>query len=80
MIDPLTALCLAGTVIEALRLNDSISSHVRELRLSRNPEYVSDLKKQVSDARKAVTRITSLTTGDASDDGINEEKQVGARM
>lgn len=79
MLDPLTALSLASPVLEIVRFSNFLSSRVCDLRSIGVVNYVNDIKIQVHDVGRTLTRIARLITDGTSDDGANEEKQVGAR-
>ncbi|KAJ9650951.1 hypothetical protein H2198_009745 [Neophaeococcomyces mojaviensis] len=75
MLDPLTALSLASPVLEIVRFSNFLSSRVCDLRSIGVVNYVNDIKIQVHDVGRTLTRIARLITDGTSDDGANEEKQ-----
>lgn len=80
MLDPLTALGIAGPVLQVIRLCYAISSLNSSIRASGNLAQTHDLRAEVVDAHAVVCRISRLVDGSTTTDELTSEQEVGLWM
>lgn len=79
MLKPITALILAGNILQIAKIKYSIASAAQLLLAISDSEYVTKLRAEVRNANNIVTKISPYIVDDVHEIGL-EEHQVRFRL